>query len=97
MKQFNNVYNYIIPQNTFIFQSCMQLSTKVAYNTIIQAFSKSISTALGLVGIAIITRYLGQTGFGEYTTIITFISFFATIADFRFNFSYHPDDQPTWR
>lgn len=60
----------------------MQLSTKVAYNTIIQAFSKSVSTALGLVGIAIITRYLGQTGFGEYTTIITFISFFATIADF---------------
>jgi O-antigen/teichoic acid export membrane protein len=60
----------------------MQLSTKVAYNTIIQAFSKTISTALGLVGIAVITRYLGQTGFGEYTTIITFISFFAVIADF---------------
>lgn len=28
-----------------------------------------------------ITRYLGQTGFGQYTTIITFISFFAVIAD----------------
>lgn len=59
----------------------MQLSTKVAYNAIIQTVSKIIATILGLVAIAMITRYLGQTGFGQYTTVITFISFFATIAD----------------
>ncbi len=60
----------------------MQLQTKIAHNTIIQVASKVISTALGLVAIALITRYLGATGFGEYTTIVTFISFFAIIADF---------------
>jgi hypothetical protein len=27
------------------------------------------------------TRELGQNGFGEYTTVITFLSFFAIIAD----------------
>ena len=59
----------------------MKLSTKVAYNAIVQAVSKFIATILGLVAIAMITRYLGQTGFGQYTTIITFISFFAVIAD----------------
>jgi O-antigen/teichoic acid export membrane protein len=59
----------------------MQLSTKIAYNTIIQTASKIIATLLGLVAIALITRYLGQTGFGQYTTIITFLTFFATIAD----------------
>jgi O-antigen/teichoic acid export membrane protein len=59
----------------------MQLSTKIAYNTIIQIISKVIATALGLVAIAIITRYLGQKGFGEYTTIMTFLSFFGIIAD----------------
>jgi len=59
----------------------MKLSTKVAYNAIVQAVSKFIATILGLVAIALITRYLGQTGFGQYTTIITFISFFAVIAD----------------
>ena len=60
----------------------MKLATKVAYNTIIQFISKFIATVLGLVAIAIITRYLGQHGFGIYTTAITFISFFGIIADF---------------
>ncbi len=59
----------------------MNLSTKVAYNTIIQVVSKILSTILGLVAIAMITRYLGQTGFGEYTAAITFISYFAIFAD----------------
>lgn len=59
----------------------MNLSTKVAYNTIIQIISKLISTVLGLMAIAMITRYLGQTGFGEYTTVITFVSYFAIFAD----------------
>lgn len=59
----------------------MSLSTQVAKNTIIQFASKIISTILGLVAVAIMTRSLGQEGFGEYTTIITFLSFFAVIAD----------------
>lgn len=60
----------------------MKLSTKVAYNTIIQIISKVISTVLGLIAVAIFTRYLGQVGFGEYTAVMTFLTFFAIIADF---------------
>ncbi|MEI6835297.1 MAG: flippase [Candidatus Falkowbacteria bacterium] len=59
----------------------MNLSSKIAYNTIIQFIGKIISTVLGLISLAMMTRYLGQSGFGSYTTIITFISFFAIIAD----------------
>lgn len=59
----------------------MNLSTKIAYNTIIQVISKFLATALGLLSIALITRYLGKDGFGQYTTVITFISFFGIIAD----------------
>jgi len=59
----------------------MRLAAKIAYNTIAQVISKIIATVLGLLSIALITRYLGQTGFGQYTTIITFLSFFAVIAD----------------
>ncbi|MCX6798227.1 MAG: flippase [Candidatus Falkowbacteria bacterium] len=59
----------------------MSLPKKIAYNTLIQIASKVISTILGLFALALMTRYLGQTGFGEYTTIITFLSFFAVIAD----------------
>src|SRR3989339_22913 len=54
----------------------MKLSTKVAYNAIVQIISKIIAIILGLVAIGFIFRYLGTNGFGEYTTIITFLSFF---------------------
>ncbi|MDD4901938.1 MAG: flippase [Patescibacteria group bacterium] len=59
----------------------MQLGTKVAYNTIIQVASKVVTTALGLLAVAIMTRYLGTAGFGEYTTIITFLALFGVLAD----------------
>ncbi len=59
----------------------MNLSKKIALNTIVQIASKIISTLLGLFAVAIMARHLGQEGFGEYTTIITFISFFAVVAD----------------
>lgn len=60
----------------------MSLSRKIAHNTIIQMLGKIISTVLGLFSLAMITRYLGATVFGEYTTIITFLTIFAVIADF---------------
>lgn len=59
----------------------MSLAKKIAHNTIIQMIGKIISTVLGLFSLALITRYLGQAGFGEYTTITTFLTFFAVIAD----------------
>lgn len=59
----------------------MKLQKKIALNTIIQILSKLIATLIGLVSIAIITRNLGSKGFGEYTTVITFLSFFGIMAD----------------
>lgn len=59
----------------------MKISSKIAYNTIIQIAGKGISTALGLISLAMMARYLNQGGFGEYTTITNFLSFFAIIAD----------------
>ena len=60
----------------------MSLVKKVAYNTLTQIAGKIISTILGLFSLALITRYLGPQGFGEYTTILTFLGFFAVFADF---------------
>ena len=59
----------------------MSLAKKIAHNTLIQIVGKIVSTILGLFSLALITRYLGQTSFGEYTTITTFLTFFAVIAD----------------
>ncbi|MBU1177795.1 flippase [Patescibacteria group bacterium] len=59
----------------------MTLARKVAHNTMIQFAGKALGTVLALVTIGFMTRYLGQKGFGEYTTIIAFLSVFATMAD----------------
>ncbi|MFA5131609.1 MAG: flippase [Patescibacteria group bacterium] len=59
----------------------MSLAKKIAHNTLVQVIGKIVSTILGLFSLALITRYLGQSGFGEYTTVMTFLTFFAVIAD----------------
>ena len=59
----------------------MQLATRVAYNAMVQIVGKGVSTFLGLLAVAMMTRYLGSAGFGQYTTIITFVSIFAIVAD----------------
>jgi len=59
----------------------MSLAKKVAHNIIVQVGGKIISVILGLWALVLITRLLGPNGFGEYTTIMTYLSFFAVIAD----------------
>ena len=59
----------------------MILPRQIFSNTLVQALGKIASTGLNLVAFALMTRDLGQSGFGEYTTVITFLSFFAIIAD----------------
>lgn len=60
----------------------MSLSNRIAKNTLIQILGKVVSTALGLFSLGLITRYLGQSGYGEYTTVINFLTIFAVLADF---------------
>ncbi len=57
-------------------------TSRVAYNTIVQFAGKAITSAIGVVTLGLLTRYLGVAGYGEYTTIFAFLGFFAVIADF---------------
>lgn len=57
---------------------------KVAYNTLIQIVGKILTTATSLVLIASLTRYLGVYGYGQYTTIFSYVSFAAVFADLGF-------------
>jgi len=59
----------------------MALSSKIAFNTGIQVFTKIVGTLLSLAALALITRYLGSYNFGYYTTAITFATFFSIAAD----------------
>lgn len=59
----------------------MAIARKIAYNVVFNVITKILSTILALVGIAFITRYLGTQGFGDYSTVLAFFSFFGSIAD----------------
>ncbi|MEK9181010.1 MAG: flippase [Patescibacteria group bacterium] len=54
---------------------------KIFYNTILQSAGKIVSALLGLITIAYLTPYLGQVGFGEYTTVVAYMGFVGILAD----------------
>ena len=59
----------------------MSLTGTIARQTVIQIAAKAISVVIGIVTIGALTRYLGQEGYGNYTTVISYIFFFAVFAD----------------
>lgn len=60
----------------------MSLTRKVAHNTIYQLIGKGASSLLGLAAIGLLTRFLGREGFGEYTTVLTFVQIFGILINF---------------
>jgi O-antigen/teichoic acid export membrane protein len=64
----------------------MALARKIAYNVVLNSFLKVFSTvALSLYSIRLITGYLGQDGFGKYSTVLAFFAFFSALADLGLN------------
>lgn len=59
----------------------MAIARRIAYNVVFNIITKFISTVLALVGIGFITRYLGIAGFGDYSTVLAFFTFFGSAAD----------------
>ncbi len=57
------------------------LNRKIAYNSIISSGARILGLALSLIIIGFISRYLGQTGFGYYATILAFLYFFTILSD----------------
>lgn len=57
---------------------------KVAQNVVVQIVGKVTTTAISLILIAALTRYLGVAGYGAYTTVFAYVSFFAVFADLGF-------------
>lgn len=54
---------------------------KIAHNTIIQVIGKAVTLSIGLATLGLITRYLGQEGFGMYTTVYSFLAVCAILVD----------------
>jgi O-antigen/teichoic acid export membrane protein len=59
----------------------MSYTRQIAHNTIIQIVGKVVSTFIGLLVVGMLTRYLGENGFGQYYTIMAFLQFFGILVD----------------
>jgi O-antigen/teichoic acid export membrane protein len=59
----------------------MSLTRQIAHNTIIQFSGKIVSTILGVITVAIMARYLGAAGYGQYSIIMAFLQFFGILVD----------------
>jgi len=55
---------------------------KIAHNTIIQIIGKTANVLIGVLAISYLTRYLSPAGFGQYTTVLTFLQIFGIFLDF---------------
>jgi O-antigen/teichoic acid export membrane protein len=77
----------------------MSLTRVIAWNTGVQVAGKIVSTGIGIALIAILTRQLGQEGFGMYSTANAFLQIFALLLDLGLNVTLiallgeHADDK----
>ncbi|EKD79265.1 MAG: heteropolysaccharide repeat-containing protein [uncultured bacterium] len=59
----------------------MSLLRQIAHNTALQFSGKIIGTAIGFVVALLTIRYLGDEGYGNMTTAISFVQLFAIVMD----------------
>ncbi len=63
----------------------MSTTRAIAWNTGVQFIGKAISTAIGIVVVGLMTRLLGQEGFGYYSTANAYFQVFAILLDLGLN------------
>src|SRR3954447_5349331 len=59
----------------------MNLTRRVAWNTLTQASARAVTLALSVVTTVLLTRHLGVSGYGVYVTVTVYLSFFAVFFD----------------
>lgn len=62
--------------------SCMNTEVKIFKNTLYQILGKVVTSGLGILATAFLSRYLGTNLFGEYSLILSYVGFIALFADF---------------
>jgi len=60
----------------------MTLARNIARNVTVQLVGRAVGTVFGLLTIAVLTRYLGTFGYGEFTTATSYLQFVGVLVDF---------------
>ncbi|MBI2636735.1 MAG: oligosaccharide flippase family protein, partial [Parcubacteria group bacterium] len=69
----------------------MSTAQRIAKNTLYLGLGKVLSTALGVLTVALLLRYLSVDDYGRYTTVLAFILLFGTFVDFGLNLTTTQD------
>ena len=67
------------------YNNLVQKLLKISQQTFWQIVVKAITTTSGFIIIGIISRNYGQSGVGDFTLALIYLTFFYTLADFGFN------------
>ena len=59
----------------------LNLTQKIAYNAFFSAGARVVEVALAFLIIRLIIGYLGESGFGDYIIVVSFIYIFSVLAD----------------
>ncbi|MCK5123320.1 MAG: flippase [Candidatus Pacebacteria bacterium] len=59
----------------------LNLTQKIAYNASFSAMARVVEVAIAFLIIKLIIGYLGESGFGDYIIVVTFIYIFSVLAD----------------
>lgn len=59
----------------------MSTVNRIFTNTLWQVIIRAVNILIGVFSLALVTRMLGQAGFGYYTTVFAFVQIFAILAD----------------
>lgn len=59
----------------------MEIKKRIFYNIFISLGARILSVVIGIVVINLTTHYLGQNGYGEFSTILAFLFVFSIFAD----------------
>jgi len=68
--------------------SVMISTRSFAGNMVVQVASRAAAVLIGLVVVGVLSRSLGESGFGEYTTAFTFLQFFGILVDFGLTITF---------
>lgn len=63
----------------------MNITRSIIKNAGLQYLSRFIGTVLGVATLAILTRYLGDAGYGRFTVAASYLQFVGTLVDFGLN------------
>lgn len=59
----------------------MSFDRRIFLNTLAQGLGKVVAIAVGLLTLNLLTRFLAERGFGQYSTVVAFLGFFVVLAD----------------